>query len=543
MEVMASEATHPSAIVPVGATAAEVAAQPPIRANSLWRFTAIGGRLTVALIGIGLQAFIIFAGVTWATSAASWLTALSAVVSLIALLSVVHSRRPMDYKLIWAVLVTAMPFAGSLIYLVYGNRTASKRVRERQAEIKSRTLAAEVAAPGVLDSHEVAEFANPRAGQQMSYLTNVGPFVPFTGTATTYYPLGEAMFVDMLAALESAERYILIEYFIISEGHMFDALFDVLSRKARQGVDVMFLYDDIGSMWKLPAGVVKRSREVGIKIKAVNRFSPGNLRFNNRDHRKLLVVDGRVGFTGGINIGDEYINIVDRFGHWKDTGVKLEGPGVWGLVGLFFALWDQLTGQNTEFAHLRPDWPDADAPGIVVNFDDSPYDDISVGWGAYRNMMTRAQHTVDIMTPYLIPSQGQIESIQAIAQAGVRVRMITPGVPDKKLVFEVTRSNYQPLIEAGVAIYEYTPGFMHAKQMVADHDFAIIGTVNFDFRSFFLHQENAVWMHDTTAIDDMIRDFDECIALSRRVTLAEVQAVGRVRRLWRSVLRTFGPML
>lgn len=325
---------------------------------------------------------------------------------------------------------------------------------------------------------------------------------------------------------------------------MWAELLDVLSRKAAEGVEVRFLYDDVGSLWGLPSRFTQTLTRNGIKVQPFNPMSGRlTLRVNNRDHRKFLIVDGLVGFTGGINIADEYINEKPRFGHWKDTVVRLEGAGVWGMTELFFTLWDLVTDQHTDLAAMRPDFPAREAPGLVVSFDDTPLDDHSVGWGVYRNMMARARNSVDIMTPYLVPSQAMLESICAVAQSGVRVRMVTPGIPDKPYVYEVTRSNYQPLIEAGVEVYEYTPGFLHAKQLVTDDDLAVLGTINFDFRSFYLHQECAVWMYRTSCIDAMKADFEATIAQCRRVTQADLDAVPRWRRLVRSVLRTFAPLM
>lgn len=541
---MASD-TPSTALVTTGAHVAEVAPQPSrLRSNSLWRVVSVGGRVLGLTTASAIQLMLIYGAWVWAADAAAAIRVGSIALSAVAIIYILNSRIAMDYKLMWVLLILILPALGGFSYLLFGMRPGTGRLQRRQAEIKAHTMAAEVDAPGVVDAVRLNEYPNPRVGQQTGYLASVGPFVAFENTETTYYSLGEDAFPDMLAAVETAEHYILLEYFIVNESHMWEALFSSLARKSAEGVDVMFMYDDLGSLWNLPTRLVKRCKQAGIKVKAVNRLGFGlNTRLNNRDHRKLLIVDGKVGFTGGINISDEYINIVDRFGQWKDTVIRLEGPGVWGMVGLFFSLWDQLTGQNTEFAHLRPDWPDADAPGLVVSYDDSPFDSLSVGWAAYNNMMTRARHTVDIMTPYLIPSQDQLEAIAAVARSGVRVRLVTPGVPDKRLVFQVTRSNYAHLIDAGVEIYEFTPGFLHAKQMVVDDNFAIIGTVNFDFRSFYLHQECAVWMYDTAAIPEMIRDIDETIARCRRITAAEVNAVPLPLRVLRSLLRTFAPML
>lgn len=521
----------------------EWAGVPAQRTNPWVRLFSVWGRLVVTLVAFAAQMVLFFSLLTWASASASWVLAACIALSLAVLLHILNTAMPSDYKLAWTIPIILLPIFGGAFYLVHGSRT-SKRQIERLREIEAHTLLAEVEMRDVVPPAELDRLGSPYVKQQVNYLAEAGPFLPYRNTATTFYPTGEAAFPAMLEAMERAQDYILAEYFIVSEGRMWDAMFDVLQRKAAEGVQVRFLYDDLGSAWKLPGGFLRKMSAAGIMVKPFNRFGIGvSLRINNRDHRKILVVDGKVGFTGGINIGDEYINEITRFGYWKDTALRLEGPGVWGLTCLFFTMWEIVSGERTDFIPLRPDYSHYSGDGIVVAFDDSPFDSVSFGWGAYRNMMFRAERSVDIMTPYLVPGQEQLEIIGSVARAGVRVRVITPAIPDKRYVNEVTKSNYLPLLRDGVEIYEYTPGFMHAKQMIVDDDYALLGTINFDFRSFYLHQENAVWMYDTPAIADMKADFEKSVAESRRVLLWECQQVPWWRRLLRSALRTFAPMM
>lgn len=423
---------------------------------------------------------------------------------------------------------------------VFARWTAEARAaRKRRDYVPSPVVTTDVVLPD----------AAPDAIRQASFLATVGPFYPYRDTATTYYPLGEDAFEAMLEALEGATRWIGVEYFIIAEGAMWTTMSEVLKRKAREGVEVRLMYDDMGSLWRLPAGFIADLTSAGVRVAPVNRFGANlSMRYNNRDHRKILVVDGIVGFTGGINIADEYINLRPRFGHWKDTTIRLHGPGAWGLSVLFFSLWDHIHKDvHTDLSAYRPRPSEVAAlpaqPGVVVSYDDTPLDDYSLGWEAYRNMMTRAQHSIDLITPYLVPTAEMINTLSSMALSGVRVRIITPGIPDKAYVYALTRSNYKMLVDAGVEVYEYTPGFIHAKQMTVDEDYAIIGTINFDYRSFYLHQENAVWMYRTTAIAEMIADFEDTLAKSRRVSLADVHATPWYRRgLW-ILLRTFAPIM
>ncbi len=539
------------------------------RGSGVRRTLFIAVRLLVTLFLVGVQVFLIVAILTWASNRATWVAGLTGLFTAAVMLHVVNSRMQMEYKLAWTIPIILLPALGAAFYLLYGSPNTSGRSLRRYREVQGRVRAAELevqrraAEPGSrVEAQLVTGADSPpmtadqpfgqqpstqlpaRVAAQIRYLESAGPFLPFVDTDTTYYPTGDDAWPQMLAAMAQAQRYILVEYFIVSEGRMWQQMLDVLCRKADEGVEVLFLYDDVGSLWGLPSRFVQTLSRNGIQVRPFNPMSGRlTLRVNNRDHRKLLIVDGLVGFTGGLNIADEYINAKPRFGHWKDTVVRLEGEGVWGMTELFFTLWDLISDQPTDLAALRPAYGHSEAPGTVISFDDTPLDDDSVGWGVYRNMMARARHTVDIMTPYLVPSQAMLESIGAVAQSGVRVRLLTPGIPDKHYVYSVTRSNYRPLIEAGVEIYEYTPGFLHAKQLVADDDQAVLGTINFDFRSFYLHQECAVWMYRTSCIPAMKADFEATVAQSHRVTQADLDAVPPWRRLARSVLRTFAPLL
>lgn len=543
---------------------AEATAHPRSR-SAVQRFLAVYGRLGITTVALLLQVFV-FVAVLWrGSNAAPWVGSASILVSVGVLVFILNSRIQIDYKLAWTIPIMLMPLLGGAFYLMFGSRTGTRRQLERYRAAQEVVSHDQLSAPGLLRVHPgepgelpaltaepagvVANVAiDPDAAGQIRFFESNGPFMAYRDTQTTYYSIGEDAFEAMLAALEDAKRWIAMEYFIVSEGTMWRQIFDVLERKAAQGVQVWFMYDDLGSIWELPAKFIRDLTAAGIRVQPVNRFGPGfTLRSNNRDHRKLLVVDGLVGFTGGLNIADEYINVVEKFGHWKDTAVRLRGPGAWGLATLFFTLWDLIAGERTNLVELHPSEDEVDAtpggPGIVVSFDDTPFDDMSLGWAAYRNMMTRAHHRIDLMTPYLVPTSEMVSVFTALAYSGIQVRIITPGVPDKSYVYSVTRSNYQPLVEAGVEVYEYTPGFLHAKQMIVDDEMAIIGTINFDFRSFYLHQENAVWMYRTSAVADMAADFEATLARSRRISLAQVRAVPWWRRAIWLVLRTFSPLM
>lgn len=547
----------PTAVVPVSRTT-----RPPATPSDRARYVATGAEVVVRrfvstwmriLLTVGsllVQLGVLVVAVSWFARYTPWVLAGNLALSLAALVFVLHRPTPATYKLAWAIPIAVFPLFGSAFYLLYGAQLLSSRQRRRMASSMADVTEALDRLPEGAEWHrasgEPAGLDDERAGLTLEFLSAASPYRPAAHTAVDYFPLGELAFERMLEDLEAAERYILCEYFIIAEGEMWGRIFEVLARKAQLGLDVRLLYDDLGSFGKLPLRFRKVVEAAGIQVHPVNPFGLGvTMRTNNRDHRKILVVDGRVGYTGGINLADEYINRIVRFGHWKDTAVRMEGPAVWSLVVMFLALWEVVDGRDVAFDDFRPDHKVAvdSAPGLVLPYDDSPFDNIPLGSAVYRHLMNRAERTIDICTPYLV-IDGDMEDVLATAAAsGVRVRIITPHIPDKSYVHAVSRSFYTPLIGQGVEIYEYTPGFMHAKSMVVDGTFAVIGTINLDYRSLYLHQENAVFLYATSGIAEMTADFEETIAQSERITLDWCLATRWPQRMARSVLRVFAPMM
>ncbi|MDO4785027.1 MAG: phospholipase D-like domain-containing protein [Propionibacteriaceae bacterium] len=469
-----------------------------------------------------------------------WVLAAQLVLALAVMTAIVSSDLAPEYKLAWILPLSIAPVFGSVFYLLYGFHplTARERRRSHQVEENARKALAAVTQPPPAD-------LSPSASRQSEYLSGVGGFPRYDRTGVGYYPLGEAGFAQMLRDLEQAESYILFQYFIISAGHMWDQIFAVLSRKAHEGVEVRVLYDDVGSHFTIPRRFHQTLTEAGIKVQAINPLRPRlSLRYNHRDHRKILVIDGRVGFTGGINIGDEYINRIEVYGHWKDNLLRLEGPAVWSLAVIFFTAWDA-SSTPTPLEGYRPAEPAQceEAGGWVQPFTDSPYDDLTVGLDTYLSLFSQAKQSVDILTPYLILDARTTATLVTAARSGVRVRIVTPHIGDSWLVHEATRSFYGVLVSAGVEVYEYTPGYMHAKVVVADGDTAVVGTINFDYRSFYLHHENAVWLHRVPAIAEITADFGDVLAHSQPVGPDALAAVPWWRRGVRAVVRVFAPLL
>ncbi len=390
------------------------------------------------------------------------------------------------------------------------------------------------------------ECENAHASAQAKMLCSISGASVFKNTKQTYYPLGEDMWQAMLSDLEKAEKFIFMEYFIIEEGRFWNSILDILKRKAAEGVTVRVLYDDIGCMSTLPGDYHKHLAKFGIEAAPFSRLhGQADGEFNNRSHRKICVIDGKVGYTGGVNIADEYINKIERFGHWKDTGVRLEGEAVWELTRLFLTDY----GINAKVLPERkcefyPKQSDLHADGYVIPFGDAPYPlyERRVGKSVIQNMLASATKYMYMTTPYLIIDNELCQSIENAALRGVDVRIIVPHIPDKKLVFGMTRSFYHRLMKSGVKIYEYKPGFIHAKSYIADGEYAMIGTINLDYRSLVHHFENGVWMYRCESIKDLKKDIEETMAKSIKVT-SDMLKTGLITRFIRSVVRIFAPML
>ncbi len=463
---------------------------------------------------------------------------------LVALYIVNNDRTNPAYKIAWLIPILLVPVFGGLFY-IEGRDHISRRQKEKMAGI-----AGDIAHIGTETSDTLAELdaENPLAASQSRYIERCGFCPPYGGTTAEYLPLGEVKFDRLLKELKAAKRFIFLEYFIIQEGKMWDPVLEILEQKVKEGVEVRVIYDDFGCMMTLPARYYEVLEKKGIQCCVFNPFVPVlSLRFNNRDHRKICVIDGWVGFTGGINLADEYINAYPKHGHWKDVSVMLKGEAVWGLTTMFLSMWDYLRHVEENFEDFRPGVVPYALPstprGYVQPYSDSPLDEEAVGETVYLNLISKAERYVYICTPYLIISNEMLTALSAAAKSGIDVRIITPHIADKWYVHSVTRAYYQVLVEAGVKIYEYTPGFIHAKTFVVDDLYGVVGTINLDFRSLYLHFECAAWMYRTPCIREMKEDFLKTQSVSKEITLDWCRAVPLHTRLLRSVLRVFAPLM
>jgi len=455
-------------------------------------------------------------------------------------IKIVASDDNPDYKVPWVLFVIVVPVAGFMLYFLFYSRKLPKKFVRRLDELKKyrykydpdETL------------HELAQ-TNTHAATQAKMLCSISGASVFKNTKQTYFALGEELFERLIPDLEKAEKFIFMEYFIIEEGRFWNTILEVLKRKAASGVTVRVLYDDIGCMSTLPGDYHKQLGKFGIEARPFSRLrGQADSEFNNRSHRKICVIDGKIGYTGGVNIADEYINERKRFGHWKDTGIRLEGKAVWELTRLF------LTDYGINVKKLPKNeyelYPASDSfeNGFIIPFGDGPYPlyERRVGKSVIQNMLAGATRYVYMTTPYLIIDNELCQSIENAALRGIDVRIIVPHIPDKKLVFQMTNSFYHRLIKAGVRIYEYKPGFIHAKSYIADDEYAMIGTINLDYRSLVHHFENGVWMYRCDSIMNLKQDIDDTMAKSIEVT-PDMLKTGLFTRFIRSVVRIFSPML
>lgn len=502
-------------------------------------FNRVINRATVTVALVLLQ----IGWLLWAffslTAGKVWVNAGLNVLSLFITLYLVRKDENSDYKIIWLVLIGMMPLLGGALYLAFGNKAPAKRMRQRMQAVERQHTADLAQQPGQTDALDPASRGLSR------YVSEYGPYPAWKNSTAKYYPCGEAMYPDLLADLEKAERFIFLEFFIVRTGKMWKGVEDILVRKAAQGVDVRLIYDDFGSLLGLPSDFVVKMERAHIRCIPFNPVVPlVSLVMNHRDHRKIVVVDGNTAYTGGINLADEYINEEERFGYWKDAALRTEGAAVWNFTVMFLDHWNAFRPSEEDYAPFMPQAESlsAQSDGVIQPYGDSPLDEEALAETVYLNIINQAQRYVYIYTPYFVVGETMLEALKAAAKRGVDVRLVLPGIPDKKLVFRLTRSYYVPLLRAGVRIYEFTPGFLHAKCYVSDDRAAVVGSINMDYRSLFLHFEcGALLLYNSQVIalrDDVLRTLPEC----REVQLADCRT-SLAGTLLDSVLRLLSPLM
>jgi len=504
---------------------------------------AVFSRLTFMLIMVMLELSIILLIFCRFQEHATWITEILRILSVVVVLYIVKNSRHLSADMIWILLILLAPVPGTAIYLLLG---ANKLSSPTFHNIVRKT--GETAVHYKQDEEVMREMSRsaPDLKGQFNFISRASGYPFYRNAEFDYYELGDTGFPVMLEEMRKAEKFIFLEYFIIQEGVVWDSMLEILEQKAAQGLDVRVLYDDLGSFFTLPASYAYKLEEKGIKAIPFNRINPiiGAIA-NHRDHRKILVIDGKTAFSGGINLADEYINQKVKFGHWKDNVIRVKGEAVWSFTLMFLCHWNALRPTDASYDAFRAQVPAVDAStcdGYIAPYGETPLDNEITAQNIYMNMLDQSNDYCYIYTPYLIIDTEMINALILTAKRGVDVRIVTPGIPDKWLIWQITRSYYKPLIRGGVKIFEYTPGFVHSKVFLSDDRAAVVGTINLDYRSLYLHFENGTYIYGSEKIKDIRADFEKTFTVSRQIDEDDC-ARYMITEFLMSALRVLAPLL
>lgn len=475
---------------------------------------------------------------------AAWISTALSGIALFVAIAVYGRRGNAAMKMTWMMLIIAFPLLGVLLYLLIGLSGGSRAMRRRFSHMASELspfISEDDKARTTLSSF------HPTATGLVRYVSQRGGFPLFSGTEVRFHADATEGFEDLKRDLAKAEHFIFMEYYAIEDSYSFAEIREILQERARAGVEVRIFYDDIGSIFFINWDFVRRMEEDGVRCRVFNPMLPvANAVMNNRDHRKITVIDGRIGYTGGYNLADEYFHLKEPYGHWKDTGVRLEGPAVETLTRLFLTMWNAIRDGDEDDGKLDAYFPQiapTEEDGFVQPYGDGPLEDGDLGEDVYISIVNGAREFCWFMTPYLVITDEMMRALCLAAGRGVDVRIVTPGIPDKKLTWRVTRSNYRRLAQAGVRLYEYSPGFCHAKQCVADGEIAVCGTINLDYRSLSHNFEDAVLLIGCSAIADIWQDFISVFPKCRDMTQGALIPPKLRTRLYETILRLIAPLL
>ncbi len=498
-------------------------------------------RTTLILLVLLLQIVLYIAMLFSLMQHVTWLIGGMAVLTAVMLFVVLNERENPSIKLSWSILIALMPLFGAALYFFVRydlgyrleQKVLARCIKESDVYVPDQSRLME----------EILE-EDKALYNLAKYLRNRGQHTVYSNTRVKYFPLGEDMFQEMLVQLEKAEKFIFLEYFAIGPSYMWSTILEILLKKVEQGVDVRLLYDGSNAVTTLPYDYPKQLKKMGIKCKVFAEFHPlVSTHYNNRDHRKILVVDSKVAFTGGVNLQDRYINRKEVYGHWKDTGVMLEGDAAQGFSLLFLQMWNAWEKERLYEPYLLPVSAQPKGQGYVIPYSDTPMDTENVGEMVYLDMLNRARDYAYIMTPYLILDNEMMTALCFAAKRGVDVRLILPHIPDKKYANTLAKSHYKELLEAGVKVYEYTPGFVHAKEILCDDREAVVGTINLDYRSLYLHFECAAYLYKVPALQDIRKDFEETEEKSLLITAEYIKKLPWYTKVNGMLLKVIAPLM
>ena len=500
----------------------------------------IQGRIIISGLLLLAQVLFLFAVLYDFSIGSVWQLAISSFLGVVTSILILNKRGNPDHKVGWIVFILIFPIFGISIYLLWGGGRVLPHLRKKMRQCEAHYMSYLKEKEDITNHIKYFDLTHSR---QADYLTNESGYPLYDNVSAEYLPSGERFFDRLLEELEKAEKYIFIEFFIIAEGYMWESIFKILKEKAEKGVEIKIIFDDFGSIRRQRKTFLATVRNAGIEISVFNPISPlVNNFFNNRNHRKIVIVDGNLAFTGGVNIGDEYINYEERFGHWMDSGVIIKGKAVESFICMFCNMWEFITGKEIDIkAHFSK--YDVIDDGFALPYCDGPLNYQNPAEGLYMQILNSAQKYVYIMTPYLIIDNMMTSSLCLAAKSGIEVCIVTPHIPDKSYVHSVTQYNYLELLEAGVKIYEYTPGFIHSKIFLSDDCISTVGSVNMDYRSFVFHFECGSWFCNKALALDIKHHFREVLAVSKEITLEDWKKRPLSKRIMQGILRIFGPLM
>ena len=508
-------------------------------------FRIVFSRFTFAICSLALQIAVIFIAIAFFSEYIVWLFGGFTTLSVIVVIYILNKNQNPSYKIAWIIPILSLPVLGVLLYLFVHTQVGVKAVHRRLLE--ERNITRKFLLQNREVTREVAK-QDELVATSLHYIHQVADFPVYRALNTSYFPFGEDQYHDLLKELKKAKKFIFLEYFIVERGEMWNSILEILKEKVKENVEVRVMYDGMCSIVLLPYDYPKQLKKLGILCKEFMPIKPvvSTLQ-NNRDHRKICVIDGKVAYTGGVNLADEYINKKERFGVWKDNAVKIEGEAVDNFTVMFLEMWnvDSLTGHEEYGKYLgrSREVNGSKMDGYVIPFGDSPLDNQTIGENVYLDILNQAKKYVHIMTPYLVLDYSLMSALIHAAQRGVEVVIMMPHIPDKKLIYYLGRSYYADLIQNGVKICEYTPGFVHAKMMISDDEKAVVGSINLDYRSLYLHFECACFFYQSKSISHMEKDFQETLEKCQEVQLADVFRYPLWKRAIGRVLRFFAPLL
>ena len=505
-------------------------------------FSIVFGRTALILMLVLIQLIILVGVATILNDYAVYVYGGFTVLAAVIVIYIINERGNPAFNMTWVLLILIFPAFGCLFYIWVKSQLGTRYIGKRLCMLRLDTAKYMQQEPRVIEALRESKPANANLAHYMQYQLN---FPTYRNTQVQYFACGEEKFPVLLEELKKAEKFIFLEYFIVEEGYMWGSVLEILKEKAAAGVEVRFMYDGMCSISLLPPDYPKKIRRFGIQCKMFSPIRPVlSTTQNNRDHRKICVIDGKTGFTGGINLGDEYINRKERFGYWKDTAVMIKGDAVQSLTMLFLQMWN-VTEKCEDFGKYlqKENCGIQDDSGFILPFGDSPFDRELIGETVYMDIINRAEDYVHIMTPYLIIDHEMETALCYAAKRGVDVKLILPHIPDKKMPFALAKTHYAQLLKAGVRIFEYTPGFVHAKVFSSDGRKAVVGTINLDYRSLYLHFECGAFLFDLPVIEEIEKDFEHTLAECQEVTMADYRKGNIIQKICGKALKLLAPLM